>query len=97
MPDLLDRRIFVQFKFEGAQVGLGASNKVAALALRRMRDAFAAVISQVGAQAHDRGCGASQLGNVASSTVASGTASTSADSDLAPTLPATPLSVWASR
>jgi hypothetical protein len=78
------------FTFEGAQAGLGASNKVAALALPRMRDAFAAATSQVGAQAHDRGCGASQPGSVASSTVASGTASTSTISVMARINPVTP-------
>jgi hypothetical protein len=63
------------FASEGAQVGSGASKRVASPALPRIRGAFAAATSQVGAQAHGRGCGAYQPGTIGGNTVGTSTIS----------------------
>jgi hypothetical protein len=63
------------FASEGAQVGSGASKRVAPPALPRMRGAFAGVIGPVGAQAHGRGCGAYQPGTIGGNTVGTSTIS----------------------
>jgi hypothetical protein len=62
------------FASEGARVGSGASERTALAALPRIRRAFA-VTSQLGAQAHGRGCGAYQPGTIGGNTVGTSTIS----------------------
>ena len=63
------------FASEGAQVGSGASKRVASPALPRIRGAFAAATSQRGAHAHGRGCGAYQPGMTGGNTAGTSTIS----------------------